>query len=341
MNARARAAAVAGSFASAAAVVVAIILPVHHATPASAAAAGLSAGSAVAVRGSGGPGAGTGTSQGGTPAGRQGSAGPGNGSGAGGSGSGSGGSGAGSGGTGPIQPVGGLPHTTIPVVTAIPSPTGTIGDPGVPCLQGYVWRQAYGGDYVCVSPVTRSQAAADNAAALKRVQPGGGAYGQYTCLQGYVWRQVVPDDYICVTPAVRAQAGADNAQAGNRVALLSLWVSDWTPPSPPPAQNCSGSVCTTTDGGSDLPQFQINGDHFNFGPVVLEVRNTSGSVLWQTTVTASSYPGFPGGALYAQTPFADCASVPGTSDNLYVIAFDTLSGQWSAKLPVNSDCASL
>lgn len=62
---------------------------------------------------------------------------------------GSGGSGGSSGGTfhlpHPLVPI--LPHTFIPVVTAIPSPSATIGDPGVPCLQGYVWRQAYPGDY--------------------------------------------------------------------------------------------------------------------------------------------------------------------------------------------------
>jgi hypothetical protein len=53
-----------------------------------------------------------------------------------------------------------------------------------------------------------------------------------------VWRQVVPDDYVCVTPAVRALAAYDNSQANNRVALFSLWMSDWTPP-PVSGQNCS------------------------------------------------------------------------------------------------------
>jgi hypothetical protein len=68
-----------------------------------------------------------------------------------------------------------FPHTPLTIVTSIPSPTGTIGDPGVPCLQGYVWRKAYAGDYVCVTPANRAQAAADNAAALSRVASGGGA----------------------------------------------------------------------------------------------------------------------------------------------------------------------
>jgi hypothetical protein len=237
-----------------------------------------------------------------------------------------------------------FPHLPIINVTTIPSPMGTIGDPGMPCLQGYVWREAYAGDYVCVTPATRTQAAADNAAADNaaagsRVQTGGGAYGQYTCVQGYVWRQVVPNDYTCVTPAVRAEAAYDNSQAESRVALLDLWVSDWTPPSQP-AQNCSGGVCTTTEGGWNGPNFQINGDLFNFGPVRLEVHRNDGRLVWSTTVTATTYAGFPGGALYAQTPIGDCSNVPGTTDNEYVIAYDTVSGRWSARLPVNSDCAS-
>ncbi len=371
MTTLAKAAAIAGSLASAAAVAVAVILPVHNAPPAGGTATGVTAGTAAVTRGSGGSGtgqssagagsagaagasgaAGTGTSgSAGTGSAGTGSAGTGSaGTGSTGSGStgggstggGSSGSGSTSGGTGsgtvhPVIPS--FPHLPITIVTAIPSPTGTIGDPGVRCLQGYVWRQAYSGDYVCVTPATRAQAATDNAAAVSRVQSGGGAYGQYTCIQGYVWRQVVPDDYTCVTSAVRAQAASDNSQAGSRVALFNLWVSDWTPPSQP-TQNCSGGVCTTTDGGWDGPNFQINGDLFNFGPVLLEVHRNDGALLWSTTVTATTYTGFPGAALYAQTPIGDCSGVSGTTDNEYVTAYDTVSGRWSAKLPINSDCAS-
>jgi hypothetical protein len=184
-----------------------------------------------------------------------------------------------------------FPHTLTTIVTSIPSPAGTIGDPGVPCLRGYVWRKAYAGDYVCV------------------------------------------------TPANRAQAAYDNSQANNRVALFSLWMSDWTPPSQS-GQNCSGDVCTTTDGGWDGPNFQINGGHFNFGPVLLQIRSNSGTVLWSQTVTATDCPGFPGGALYAQTPIGDCSGDPGTIDNDRVIAYDTVSGRWSNELPIDSDCAS-
>jgi hypothetical protein len=359
MTTLAKAAAIAGSLASAAAVAVAVILPVHHTPPAGAAATRVTAGTAADTRGSGGSGAGlssagtgsTGSGSAGTSTGSSGSGSTGSGStgsGSTGSGSsGSGSSGSGSNGTGSTGTGLGTVHPVIPsfprlpitIVTAIPSPTGTIGDPGVPCLQGYVWRQAYSGDYVCVSPATRTEAATDNAAAVSRVQSGGGAYGQYTCVQGYVWRQVVSNDYTCVTSAVRAQAAYDNSQAGNRVALLSLWVSDWTPPSQP-TQNCSGGVCTTTDGGWNGPNFQINGDLFNFGSVQLEVHRNDGTLLWSTTVTAKAYSGFPGAALYAQTPIGDCSGVPATTDNDYLVAYDTVSGRWSAKLPIDSDCAS-
>jgi hypothetical protein len=41
------------------------------------------------------------------------------------------------------------------------------------CLNGFVWREAYPGDHVCVTPATRSQAAANNAqAAAHRNAPG-------------------------------------------------------------------------------------------------------------------------------------------------------------------------
>lgn len=183
--------------------------------------------------------------------------------------------------------------------------------------------------------------AADNAAAAGRIQGGGGAYGQYTCQQGYVWRQVVPDDYVCVTPDERSQAAADNAQANNRAALLRLWLSDWTPPPQQPQQNCSGGVCTTTEGGWDGPNFQINGDHFNFGQVILQIRGNDGTVLWSGTATAGAYAGYAGGAFGAQTDIGDCSQVQGTTSNDYAIAYDVTSGRWSNEVPLDSDCASL
>jgi hypothetical protein len=91
--------------------------------------------------------------------------------------------------------------------------TGNIADR---CLQGYVWREARADDHVCVTPATRSQTWADNAAAASRRNPAGGPFGPDTCLPGYVWREAFLGDHVCVTPATRSQAAADNAQAAGR-----------------------------------------------------------------------------------------------------------------------------
>ena len=84
------------------------------------------------------------------------------------------------------------------------------------CRQGYVWRQAFAGDRVCVTPAIRDQAAQDNSQANARRAPGGGPYGADTCRQGYEWRAARPDDRVCVTPQTRAQTDSDNRQAAAR-----------------------------------------------------------------------------------------------------------------------------
>ena len=84
------------------------------------------------------------------------------------------------------------------------------------CIPGYVWREAYPGDHVCVTPTGRDQAAADNQRAAERRTPGGGAYGPDTCKPGFVWREARPQDHVCVTPEVRAQTGRDNSLAHTR-----------------------------------------------------------------------------------------------------------------------------
>ncbi|MEA5511766.1 hypothetical protein VB715_18500 [Crocosphaera sp. UHCC 0190] len=84
------------------------------------------------------------------------------------------------------------------------------------CQQGFVWREAYPGDVVCVTPQTRSQTAYDNSQVSNRIQPGGGPYGPYTCRQGYVWREATQSDLVCVTPETRSQAAQDNNQAASR-----------------------------------------------------------------------------------------------------------------------------
>lgn len=78
------------------------------------------------------------------------------------------------------------------------------------CASGYVWRDAFAGDHICVTPASRNQAASDNAAAPSRVNPNG-AYGPQTCLNGYVWRVARSTDLVCVTPAVRQQTANENA----------------------------------------------------------------------------------------------------------------------------------
>ena len=82
------------------------------------------------------------------------------------------------------------------------------------CRQGFVWREAFPGDYVCVTPEARSQAAQDNRSA------SGSNDHQFragACKQGYVWREADPHDLVCVTPAMRQQTWDDNAGAAGRV----------------------------------------------------------------------------------------------------------------------------
>ncbi|BEL03043.1 hypothetical protein Q0Z83_012340 [Actinoplanes sichuanensis] len=83
------------------------------------------------------------------------------------------------------------------------------------CVNGYVWRDADQTDYVCVTPETRAEAAADNAAAPSRWVAG--AYGPHTCVNGYVWREAFIGDDVCVVPDRRSRAAADNAAGPGRV----------------------------------------------------------------------------------------------------------------------------
>ncbi len=94
------------------------------------------------------------------------------------------------------------------------------------CVNGYVWREAFQGDLVCVTPDVRTQAANDNSQASSRVDPNA-AYGPDACLTGYVWREAFQGDLVCVTPDVRAQAADDNNHASERIRqLLFLFLSE-------------------------------------------------------------------------------------------------------------------
>jgi len=101
------------------------------------------------------------------------------------------------------------------------------------CRQGFVWREAFPGDHVCVTPRTRDQAAQDNSQADARRQPGGGAYGPNTCRSPYVWREARSDDTVCVTVQTRSATAHDNAQAAVR--RVASTPSSAPPSAPPPA----------------------------------------------------------------------------------------------------------
>jgi len=89
------------------------------------------------------------------------------------------------------------------------------------CLPGFVWRDAFPGDKVCVTEQTRKQAADDNALAATKIDPkcaaGNCSYGVGQCLPGYVWREASTTDFVCVSGDVRTLTRADNAAASSRV----------------------------------------------------------------------------------------------------------------------------
>ncbi|MFJ6761100.1 hypothetical protein ACIQNK_39615 [Streptomyces sp. NPDC091273] len=84
--------------------------------------------------------------------------------------------------------------------TAHRDPNGAYGPSS--CEQGYVWRDKYDGDSICVTPQERQWYRDSN----PHRQPGGGAYGPSTCSPGYVWRDSYDGDTQCVTPEERQAA---------------------------------------------------------------------------------------------------------------------------------------
>jgi hypothetical protein len=82
----------------------------------------------------------------------------------------------------------------------------------LPCVQGYVWREATAIDRACVTPTARQQARNDNAAAeLRNVR------GSDACVAGYVWRQSDPNDHVCVTESTRTQVQSDTSQSYDHI----------------------------------------------------------------------------------------------------------------------------
>ena len=84
-------------------------------------------------------------------------------------------------------------------------------NPSGQCLIGYVWREAFAGDHVCVTPRSQQRARDDNAAAASLRAPNSDS-----CLVGYVWRQANPSDHVCVTPATRGETAEENQLASGR-----------------------------------------------------------------------------------------------------------------------------
>jgi serralysin len=84
------------------------------------------------------------------------------------------------------------------------------------CKPGFVWRDAYPGDHVCVPGATRNMAAEDNRLAPRRRALGGGAYGPDTCKPGLVWREARPTDHVCVPGPTRQAIQDDNKLASER-----------------------------------------------------------------------------------------------------------------------------
>ena len=76
------------------------------------------------------------------------------------------------------------------------------------CQNGYVWREAFANDQVCVTPTDRSTVAQENAAGPYHTNPYT-AY-PYSCRSGYVWRQAKPTDYVLVVPASRDRERANH-----------------------------------------------------------------------------------------------------------------------------------
>jgi hypothetical protein len=99
------------------------------------------------------------------------------------------------------------------------------------CAPGWVWREAFDGDTVCVTPARRDQVAADNGQAENRREgctlPGSAPVAGRPnctfvmpdyCIQGFVWREARPPDHVCVTPAERDLIRTENNTAWERYA---------------------------------------------------------------------------------------------------------------------------
>ena len=114
------------------------------------------------------------------------------------------------------------------------------------CVQGFVWREARGGDTVCVTPDIRSAVAQQNA------NPGAhkAGAGSPNCASGFVWREAFDGDTICVTPGFRQQMFSANGAAASRKAANQ---APARPPQPIPNNGAPPQPGAQTPGGGEMP----------------------------------------------------------------------------------------
>lgn len=80
------------------------------------------------------------------------------------------------------------------------------------CAEGYVWREAFPGDHICVTKETHDLVAEENRNAEKNRAEN----FENKCEPGLVWRMAGPEDHVCVTQVERDQAQQDNSLARTR-----------------------------------------------------------------------------------------------------------------------------
>lgn len=97
-----------------------------------------------------------------------------------------------------------LGMTALAVVVA---PQAGAAAPGT-CKSGFVWREAVGGDLVCVTPTSRQTARDENVLGPSRTVPG-----SVFCRSGFVWRESRPSDLVCVPPTARDRVLQENYRA--------------------------------------------------------------------------------------------------------------------------------
>ena len=77
------------------------------------------------------------------------------------------------------------------------------------CKPGYVWRDAWWGDQVCVTPADRSAVVNENTVYPSRTSSFG---SPRWCVSGFVWREATWNDYVCAPPASRDRERYNNSQ---------------------------------------------------------------------------------------------------------------------------------